>query len=295
MRHSHYAVQNIGLGDGLELNLAGLLLFAKRPQRYRPAFMVKAVAFPGTMLHDTRYLDSEDIDGTLPEQYQRSLAFIKRNLHHVQGDQNFNSLGQLEVPEQAIIELLVNALIHRDYFTSASIRILMFTDRIEIISPGHLPDSLSTEQIRQGKSNRRNPTLTDHAVKILPYRGIGTGIPRVLEDWPQTKLVDNVAGNEFKAVIPRPASSTVQVTAQVTTQVGTLLAQLAGEMTRQAMQDAVGLVHREHFRKAYLLPALELGVIEMTQPDKPNSRNQRYRLTAIGRQWLEAHTDMRSI
>ena len=58
-------LQNIGLGDGQELNLAGLLLFGKRPQRYRPAFMVKAVAFPGTVLHDTRYLDSEDIDGTL--------------------------------------------------------------------------------------------------------------------------------------------------------------------------------------------------------------------------------------
>ena len=289
-------LHNIGLGDGLELNLAGLLLFSKRPQRYRPAFMVKAVAFPGTALHDSRYLDSEDIDGTLLEQYQRSLAFIKRNLHHVQGDQNFNSLGQLEVPEQAIIELLVNALIHRDYFTSASIRILVFTDRVEIISPGHLPDSLSTEQIRRGKSNRRNPTLTDHAVKILPYRGIGTGIPRVLEDWPQTRLADNVAGNEFKAVIPRSASSppqltaqvTAQVTVQVTVQVANLLAKLEGEMTRQAMQDALGLIHREHFRKAYLLPALEQGVIEMTQPDKPNSRNQRYRLTLLGQQWLKA-------
>ena len=120
------ALQNIGLGDGQELNLAGLLLFGKHPQRYRPAFMVKAVAFPGTSLASHHYLDSEDIDGTLLEQYQRSLGFIKRNLHHVQRDQNFNSLGLLEVPEQAIIELLVNALIHRDYFTSASIRLLIF-------------------------------------------------------------------------------------------------------------------------------------------------------------------------
>lgn len=65
-------------------------------------------------------------------------------------------------------------------------------------------------------------------------------------------------------------------------QVGTLLAQMEGEMTRQAMQDAVGLAHREHFRKTYLAPALELGVIEMTQSDKPNSRGQRYRLTGPG-------------
>jgi hypothetical protein len=60
-------------------------------------------------------------------------------------------------------------------------------------------------------------------------------------------------------------------------------------MTRQAIQGALGLADREHFRRACLVPALDLGVIEMTQPDKPNSRSQRYRLTAIGRQWLEVH------
>ena len=275
------ALQNIGLGDGLELNLAGLLLFGKHPQRYRPAFMVKAVAFPRTSLASHHYLDSEDIDGTLLEQYQRSLGFIKRNLHHVQRDQNFNSLGLLEMPEQAIIELLVNALIHRDYFTSASVRLLIFADRIEIISPGHLPDSLSTEQIRQGKSNRCNPNLTNHAVSILPYRGIGTSIPRVLHDWPEIRLVDDVAGNEFRAVIPRPVMST--------TEVERVLRVLVGEMSRQELQEGVALKNDEYFRKAYLLPTLGSGLVKMTLPDKPRSSKQRYRLTALGRRWLETH------
>jgi ATP-dependent DNA helicase RecG len=53
------------------------------------------------------------------------------------------------------------------------------------------------------------------------------------------------------------------------------------------MQAALALADREHFRKTYLAPALELGVIEMTLPEKPNSRAQRYRLTALGRLWLE--------
>lgn len=168
-------LQNLGLANATELNLTGLMLFGKQPQRFRPAFEVKAVAFPGTELHDTRYLDSEDIGGTLLEQYQRSFAFIKRNLRHVQGGRGFNTLGELEIPEQAIEELLVNALIHRDYFTSASIRLMVFADRVEIISPGHLPDALSTDAIRGGASIRRNPTLTEHAVHILPYRGWGPG------------------------------------------------------------------------------------------------------------------------
>jgi ATP-dependent DNA helicase RecG len=54
------------------------------------------------------------------------------------------------------------------------------------------------------------------------------------------------------------------------------------------MQEAVGITHREHFRKAYLLPALKLSVIEMTRPDKPNSRSQQYRLTELGRQMKAA-------
>jgi hypothetical protein len=54
-------------------------------------------------------------------------------------------------------------------------------------------------------------------------------------------------------------------------------------------KSALGLKGEDHFRKAYLKPALAAQVIEMTQPDKPNSRSQRYRLTIIGRQWLKAH------
>lgn len=98
----------------------------------------------------------------------------------------------------------------------------------------------------------------------------------------------------FVIRLPRHPLSLVptgEVTTQVTAQVAALLMQMKGEMTRQAMQDAVGLAHREHFRKTYLAPALELGVIEMTHPDKPNSRSQGYRLTASGQQWLEAHAD----
>ena len=266
---------NLGLGDGRELNLAGLLLFGRYPQHFRPAFEVKAVAFPGKELHDTRYLDSEDIDGPLLEQYQRSFAFLRRNLRHVQDQRGFNTLGVLEIPEQALEELLVNALIHRDYFTSASIRLMLFLDRIEIISPGHLPDSLSTEAIRRGATNRRNPMLTEHAVHILPYRGLGTGIPRALQDWPSIDLIDDVEANQFVVRIRRQFVETV--TPQVTPEVSRLLEVMHGEMKRTDIQVALGLKDHKHFRANYLQPALDAGLIEMTVPNKPQSRLQRYR------------------
>ena len=105
----------------VELTLAGLMLFGRQVQRWRPAFHIKAEAFPGTSLADSRYLDSEDIGSTLSEQFKGAFAFIRRNLHHVQRGRGFNTLGELEIPEAALEELLVNALIHRDYFTSASV------------------------------------------------------------------------------------------------------------------------------------------------------------------------------
>lgn len=235
------------------------------------------MAFPGTRITDTRYLDSQDISGTLPQQYAEALAFIKRNLHRVQGSQGFNSPGILEVPEIALQELLVNALVHRDYFTSASIRILVFTDRIDIISPGHLPDSLSVDDIRHGKTNRRNPTLSEHAFRLLPYRGLGSGIPRALDEWPQIELIDEASGNQFTARVQRPqaqwAEAGESVTPQVTPQVEQLLRAMTGEHTRQALQSLLGLADREHFRKAYLQPALATGLIEPNLASaSPNSK-----------------------
>ncbi|MEF8700840.1 MAG: RNA-binding domain-containing protein [Candidatus Accumulibacter sp. UW20] len=226
--------ENIKLADGGTPNLAGMLLFGKNPERHLHVCMIAAVCFPGTRLSDSRYLDSENIQGTIEEQYQHGLAFIRRNLHHVQGDQGFNSLGLLEVPEEAFVELLVNALVHRDFFTSATIRLFIFSDPVEIISPGHLPDSLTPEQIRIGISNRRNKVLAEHAAHILPYRGLGTGIPRALGAWPKIDLCDEREANQFRAVLWRPRTEQVteqvgqqpaakgeQVTEEVTGQVGT--------------------------------------------------------------------------
>ena len=73
-----------------------------------------------------------------------------------------------------------------------------------------------------------------------------------------------------------------EVTGEVTGEVACLLAVINGPMKRQEIQDALGLKHEDHFREAYLIPALHAGLIEMTIPDKPRSRLQKYRLTRTG-------------
>ena len=65
---------------------------------------------------------------------------------------------------------------------------------------------------------------------------------------------------------------------------------MRGEMSRQQIQSELGLKGEAHFRTAYLKPALEMGMIEMTLPDKPRSSKQRYRLTQLGQRWLDAQS-----
>lgn len=78
---------------------------------------------------------------------------------------------------------------------------------------------------------------------------------------------------------------TPEVTPQVTPEVAPevrLLHVLVGEMSRQQLQQALGLKDQKHFRTAYLQPALDAGLIEMTIPERPQSGKQKYRLTAKG-------------
>lgn len=196
---------NMNLMNQGQLNVAGGLLFAKSPHYALPAFIVKAVAFVGTQIEDERYIDSRDIAGKLADVFQQTLGFIVANTRAAQGEQGFNSQGQPEIPRIVWEELVANALIHRDYFVSAPIRVLVFADRVEIISPGHLPNNLTIENIKAGNSNMRNPILASFAAKLLPYRGLGSGLLRSLRAWPQIELIDDRAGNLFKAIVARPS------------------------------------------------------------------------------------------
>jgi len=181
------------------------MLFGRNPQRYRPAFVVKAISFFGTDPVGDQYRDSQDIDGCLRNLYKETTYFLMRNMRRVQNGKGFNTIGDPEVSPVALEELVANMLLHRDYFTSAPWRVFMFDDRIEIISPGALPNNITLENIRHGVSIVRNPLIVSFATKAgeLPYRGIGTGIRRALAAAPELELESDYERNLFIARIPR--------------------------------------------------------------------------------------------
>ena len=184
--------------------LAGYLFFGKHPEYNCPTCMVKAVSFFGNDLAGTQYRDSKEILGNMPQLYNKSMAFLKANLHNVQEEgASFNTLGKLEIAEEVLEEVVQNALVHRDLLRPAPIRLFVFDDRVEVISPGALAGGLTEEDIRNGKTYQRNPYMATFATNALYYKGIGSGIVRILAEYPDIRLENDVNGKEFKVTIPR--------------------------------------------------------------------------------------------
>ncbi len=194
---------NLGIVKSSKLTLGGLVFFGKNPQQYKPVFVIKAVSFFGNKIGGTDYRDSIDVEGTIPELFDTGMHFLKNNLTHTQQGQNFNSTGKLEISEIALEELLQNALIHRDYLKNSPIRLLVFDNRVEIISPGKLPNSLTIENIKMGNAVVRNNLMVSYCSKIMNYRGLGSGVSRALDEQPNIELINDKEGEQFTVIIPR--------------------------------------------------------------------------------------------
>ncbi|GHV24441.1 transcriptional regulator [Spirochaetia bacterium] len=186
-----------------KLTLGGLLFFGKDPQQFRPAFGIAAISFFGNSIGGTEYRDSRNITGTIPKLFKEGMSFFNANLLHKQNGQNFNSEGILEISVIALEELLQNALVHRDYSRNSPVRLAIFDNRIEIISPGKLPNGLTVESIKLGQAVVRNNLLRTYCSRFMIYRGFGSGITRALENQPDIEFINDVDGEQFIVKIPR--------------------------------------------------------------------------------------------
>jgi predicted HTH transcriptional regulator len=160
--------------------------------------------FAGNDIGENNYRSKpEDLTGTIPELFKQGLLYLKSCLRYLQNGQGFNSHGVPEVSIIALEEVLQNALIHRDYFKNAPVRLLVFDNRIEIISPGKLPNSLTVEEVKYGNPVIRNNQITLFASRTLPYSGLGSGLRRAFKEQPDMELVNDVEGDLFTVRFPR--------------------------------------------------------------------------------------------
>lgn len=287
-------------GGKLIFRNAGVLFFARNIRHFfNQAYITCLLAKGADKVH---ILDRKDFTGGIISDIEDSLRFIERNTRTAYRIEKLQREDIPEYPMAALREAITNAVMHRDWFIEgANVFVEIYTDRIEISSPGGLPKGMKLSDLGR-KSIRRNTLIADLLHRITFIEKAGTGIKRMREEARDQRCPAPIfeANGFFTAIFyPNP-----EVRAQVgtmeepkTAQDGTKLAlsRHQVEILRKCSEDSllvdlmviIGRSDRTKFRKQILNPLMDTGLLEMTVPEKPRSSKQRYRTTLAGRAVLE--------
>jgi ATP-dependent DNA helicase RecG len=194
------------LGASGKPTIAGLLVFGLAPERLLPQSGISFAHFVGAELA-ADLIDKQMIGGPLPRQVDNALAAIKANLRTPSTIEGARRVEGPHYPDRVFRELLVNACVHRNYsLYGANIRVFLFVDRLEVISPGRLPNTVTVEKLPVGTSFARNPVLVRLMENLGYVDKLGRGLPMVWQE--ARKLGQTVqfieSGEEFKVVLPLP-------------------------------------------------------------------------------------------
>ncbi|MFN8624868.1 MAG: ATP-binding protein [Candidatus Binatia bacterium] len=297
-------------GGRLLFRNAGVLFFAKNVRHFFNQGYITCLLAKGTSKADI--LDRKDFDGGIVADIEDTMRFVARNTRAAWRIEAVQRQDIPEYPMKALREAIINAVMHRDWFMDgANVFVELYTDRIEVVSPGGLPKGMTLSDLGR-KAVRRNALIADLLHRIDFIEKAGTGIKRIRDEAREGGYPEPVwETNGFTTAIFRPnpavraaanrpgpsgdqagtkwAPSAPQVPPKYppsTSQVIAVLEAAQEPSPRERLQRAAKVADRKHFRVAILNPLLAAGLLEMTIPDKPRSSKQRYRLTRAGADYL---------
>ena len=272
---------------------SALLVFTDHPQKYFPTATVKCAHFHGYEVSKP-IPDLKEFDGTAMEMAHQATSFVLSKISQRTGDRSESNRvdTSYEIPRAVVAEAIVNAIAHRDYRSTASIQVSVFRDRVEVWNPGTLPPELSINKLKEAHGSfPRNPLLAKCLFNMGEIERYGTGTKEMFD------LIDEVGlkpptfslDNQFQVTLYRREQVGEQVSEQVSEQVGEqvkrLVVMIEGEMKTKELMEAVSIASRRLFKEDYLDPAININLVEMTNPESPNSPKQKYRLTKTGLQY----------
>lgn len=187
-----------------KMTVGGLLIFGLNPQKHLHNASISFAHFQGIEISD-KLIDKQTIRGTLPNQINSTLAVIKNNLLNP-SVLKFSKRQETSFNYKDFVfkELITNACVHRNYsITGSSIRIFIFSDRIEFISPGRLPNTVTTEKLKAGVSYAVNPVIVKFMENMRFIDKIGRGLPMVYKEAVRNNknIEFKEIGEEFKVVL----------------------------------------------------------------------------------------------
>ncbi|MDI3280863.1 MAG: ATP-binding protein, partial [Bacillota bacterium] len=187
-------LRNWRLYDGQHPTVAGLVLFGRDPQRHLPFAQINAARFPGTDSSEDP-MDRKDLKGRLLDVIDQAKRFLDLHLYTPHKIRGFEPEPQPELPPEALREAIVNAVAHRDYTIHGPIRLFVFTDRIEVHTPGKPPNTVDEEAMRAGVHVVRNPHIYARLSDAGLVTRAGTGVRRII------RLVKKATGRDVEIKI----------------------------------------------------------------------------------------------
>lgn len=267
--------------------LAAVMNFGLYPQGYLPQLAVTAIVVPGTEIGQTaedeaRFLDNRRIEGTLSDMLRDTLTFCAHNMRKrtVIDLKTGKHINRTEYPLKAVREVVLNALIHRDYsfYTEGTpIQVNLFTDRMEVHSPGSLYGRMTVEQLGIARPDQRNPALAVMAETLLGAENRYSGIPTIRREMAEYALPEPVfqnRRNEFVVILYNKMQAETENGGSL--EADDLLSFCRTPRSRQEIAEFLGIGLSSYVSKRYIQPLVEAGKLGLAIPDKPRSRNQKY-------------------
>nr|WP_312579819.1 ATP-binding protein [Sedimentibacter sp.] len=269
--------------DGLP-TLTGLMLMGEYPQEFFPQLSVTAMVVNGKEIGELgndgeRFVDNKRIEGTITQMLEGTLAFVRRNMKvkTIITDEGVRA-DKPEYPLKAVREIILNALIHRDYSVHTDrspIRLVMYEDRLELENPGGLYGRITIDDLGKASADTRNPYMAGALEIMIDTENRFSGIPTIVAElknagMPAPIFIDK--RGVFKVIFYKKAieqSNDENVEQEI-------LDYCRTPRSREELADKFGFEAPTYFIKRYVAPLLIDGRIKMTIPDKPKSKFQKY-------------------
>ena len=276
-----------GIMSDSKLTVAGLMLYGLYPQGLFPQICITAVVVPGNEIgaigeDNARFIDNKKIEGTIPQMLDGAMSFVQRNMRvKTIIDDNGKRADQTEYPIKAIRELILNALIHRDYSINTEnspIRIMMFPNRFEIENPGGLYGRLTIDNIGKVGADTRNPYIASALEIMIDTENRFSGIPTIRREMNKSGLKEPIFESSrgvFKATllnekIRNIKKDEIDITDKI-------LSFCKEPKTREELSELLALSSVSYMVGKYITPLVESERLRLTLPDKPRSKNQQYK------------------
>jgi len=289
-------LDKLRLRNGERLTCAALVLFGKDPAKYYPGASIRIGRFGAS---DTDLRFQEVIEGSLIHCLRETLlALDSKFLIKPIRFEGIQRIEDDQYPLPALREALLNALVHRRYQSGVHVQIRVYDERLVIWNDGPLPEEIPLETLLGPHASRpRNPLIADVCFKAGYIDSWGRGIEKIATACSQAKLPDPLfeeADGGMRVTLFARTEKVSGAKSELESGPELALSRHQVEILRKCLTDSsitelmliIGRRDRTKFRNQVLRPLLDARLLEMTLPDKPTSRLQKYRLTSIGKRHL---------